>query len=63
MAPVNAQNPWQPVYGDDIGPTGWQRLFNGVLLGAALVVLGVLLAVGLGLAVVALFGLFGAAVG
>jgi hypothetical protein len=63
MTPVNAQSPWQPVYGDDIGPSVPQRVRTGVTLGVVLVVLGVLLAAGLGLTVVALFGLFGAAVG
>lgn len=63
MTSVNTQSPWQPVYGDDIGPTGLQRLRTGVILFVVLVVLGLLLAAGLGLAVVSLFGLFGATVG
>jgi hypothetical protein len=60
---VNAQSPWQPIYGDEIGPTAAERLRTGALLAVVLVVLGVALAAGLALAVVALFGLFGAAVG
>ncbi len=63
MCGVTAKNQWQPVYGDDIGPTTSERIRSGVVLGIVLVVLGAGLAAGLTLSVVALFGLFGATVG
>lgn len=63
MCAVTAKNQWQPVYGDDIGPTTSERIRSGVVLGIVLVVLGAGLAAGLTLSVVALFGLFGATVG
>ena len=63
MGGVTAKNQWQPVYGDDIGPTTSERIRSGVVLGIVLVVLGAGLAAGLTLSVVALFGLFGATVG
>jgi hypothetical protein len=59
---VIANNQWQPIYGDDIGPTTSDRIRSGVGLGVILVILGTALAAGLALSVVALFGLFGAAV-
>ena len=57
-----ANNQWQPIYGDDIGPTTSDRIRSGVGLGVILVILGTALAAGLALSVVALLGLFGAAV-
>ncbi len=63
MWEVTANNQWQPIYGDDIGPTTSDRIRSGVSLGVVLVILGTALAAGLALSVVALFGLFGAAVG
>jgi hypothetical protein len=59
---VIANNQWQPIYGDDIGPTTSDRIRSGVGLGVILVILGTALAAGLALSVVALLGLFGAAV-
>jgi hypothetical protein len=59
---VIANNQWQPIYGDDIGPTTSDRIRSGVGLGVILVILGTALAAGLAFSVVALFGLFGAAV-
>lgn len=63
MLGVTAKNQWQPIYGDDIGPTKSDRIRSGVGLGVVLVILGTALAAGLALSVLALFGLFGAAVG
>ena len=63
MVAVTANNNWQPIYGDDIGPSTSDRIRSGVGLGVVLVILGTALAAGLALSVVALFGLFGAAVG
>ena len=57
-----SNNQWQPIYGDDIGPTASDRIRSGVGLGVILVILGTALAAGLALSVVALLGLFGAAV-
>jgi hypothetical protein len=62
MWEVTANNQWQPIYGDDIGPTTSDRIRSGVVLGVILVILGTALAAGLVISVVALFGLFGAAV-
>ncbi len=61
--PVTASNQWQPIYGDDIGPTTSDRIRSGVSLGVVLVILGTALAAGLALSVVVLFGLFGASIG
>lgn len=61
--PVSASDPWQPIIGDDIGPTRAERSRSALVLGIVIVTLGVILAAGLGLAVVALFAVFGAAVG
>lgn len=63
MVAVTANNNWQPIYGDDIGPSTSDRIRSGVGLGVVLIILGTALAAGLALSVVALFGLFGAAVG
>jgi len=60
---VSASDPWHPIIGDDIGPTRSERSRSAVLLGIVIVTLGVILAAGLGLAVVAVFAMFGAAVG
>jgi hypothetical protein len=62
MWEMTANNQWQPIYGDDIGPTTSDRIRSGVVLGVILVILGTALAAGLVISVVALFGLFGAAV-
>lgn len=63
MVGVTAKNNWQPIYGNDIGPSTSDRIRSGVGLGVVLVILGTALAAGLALSVLALFGLFGAAVG
>ncbi len=63
MWEVTAKNQWQPIYGNDIGPTTTDRIRSGIGLGVVLVILGTALAAGLALSVLALFGLFGAAVG
>lgn len=60
---MTAKNQWQPIYGEDIGPSTSERLRSGLVLGIVLFVLGLGLAAGLTLAVIALFGLFGATVG
>jgi hypothetical protein len=62
MWEMTANNQWQPIYGDGIGPTTSDRIRSGVVLGVILVILGTALAAGLVISVVALFGLFGAAV-
>jgi hypothetical protein len=63
MSLVTANNQWQPIYGDDIGPTTSDRIRSGVSLSVVLVVLGITLAGGLALSVLVLFGLFGASIG
>jgi len=63
MEGVNAKNDWRPVYGKDIGPTTSDRIRSGVGLGVGLVILGIALAAGLVLAVLATLGLVGAAAG
>ena len=60
---MTTNNQWQPIYGDDIGPTPSDRIRSGVSLGVVLVILGTALAGGLALSVVALFGFFGASIG
>ncbi|MEX1217330.1 MAG: hypothetical protein WEA11_02275 [Acidimicrobiales bacterium] len=60
---MNANNQWQPIYGDDIGPSSSERIRSGVRLGVTLAFLGAALAFSLTLGVVALFGLFGASIG
>lgn len=56
-------DPFQPVLGDDIGPTTAQRVRNGAVLGATLVVLGLLAALAIGLALLVLWATFTAALG
>jgi hypothetical protein len=63
MRGVTTTNQWQPIYGDDIGPTTSDRIRSGVGLGVVLAILGAALAAGLALSVAALFGLFGAVAG
>jgi len=63
LSPVATSNQWQPIYGDDIGPTTSDRIRSGVGLGVVLALLGGALAAGLALSVAALFGLFGAVAG
>ncbi len=60
---MKTTNQWQPIYGDDIGPTTSDRIRSGVGLGVVLAILGVGLAAGLALSVAVLFGLFGAVAG
>lgn len=60
---MTAKNQWQPIYGDDIGPTKAERVRTGIVLGIVLLLLGTALAAGLTFSVIALFGLFGASVG
>lgn len=63
METVTTKNDWQPIYGEDIGPTTSDRIRSGVGLGVVLVVLGVVFAAGLVISVVALLGLVQAAAG
>ena len=63
MMLVSAKNDWQPIYGNDIGPTTSDRIRSGVGLGVVLVILGVTFAAGLVIAVVAFLGLVEAAAG
>jgi hypothetical protein len=63
MVLVSAKNDWQPIYGNDIGPTTSDRIRSGVGLGVVLVILGVTFAAGLVIAVVAFLGLVEAAAG
>lgn len=60
---VTTTNQWQPIYGDDIGPTTSDRIRSGIGLGVVLALLGGALAAGVALSVAALFGLFGAVAG
>jgi hypothetical protein len=60
---VASSDPFKPVLGDDIGPTGAQRARNGLSLVVFLVVLGVLAAAALGLAAVLVWAVFTAALG
>ena len=62
-APRPAADPWQPIYGDQIGPTRAQRTRSALLLVLLLVVLGTLLAAAIGVAVIAVLALFGASFG
>src|SRR5690349_23074297 len=52
MSAVASRDPFQPVIGDDIGPTTGQRVRSGVVLGLTLLVLGLLAALALGFALV-----------
>jgi hypothetical protein len=63
MVDVARSDPFEPVVGDDIGPSRAQRALNGVALLVLLVVLGVLAALALGLAVVLMWAIFTAALG
>lgn len=63
MGAVTTQNPWQPILGDDIGPTRADRARSAVALGTVIIILGLALAATLGIIVVTLFALVGATVG
>ena len=63
MSAVASRDPFQPVLGDDIGPTTAQRVRSGVALAAILLVLGLLAALALGLALVVMWAIFTAALG
>jgi hypothetical protein len=63
MCVVADRDPFQPVLGDDIGPTTAQRVRSGVVLVATLVVLGLLAALALGVALVVTWAIFTAALG
>jgi hypothetical protein len=63
MAVVRDQDPFQPVLGDDIGPTPAERTRNGALLVVVLIALGLLAALALGLGIVVLWAAFTAALG
>ncbi len=56
-------DPFRPVLGDDIGPTGAARARTGLALLVTLLGLGVLAAAVIGLAIVALWAMFTAALG
>ncbi|HEY6533464.1 MAG TPA: hypothetical protein VIY72_14240 [Acidimicrobiales bacterium] len=45
---MTRNDPFRPVLGDDIGPTGVQRARSGVVLAIVLVLLGIVAAVALG---------------
>ena len=60
---MTAKNQWQPIYGEDIEPTNWDRVRSGVVLCVVLIVLGITFAAGLVLSVVTFLGLVGAAAG
>jgi hypothetical protein len=48
MGAVTRNDPFQPVLGDDIGPSGFQRARSGIVLAVVLVLLGIIAAVTLG---------------
>lgn len=56
-------DPWQPVVGDDIGPTPAVRARRAVALFALLVFLGIAVAGALGMVALALLTLAGASIG
>lgn len=58
-----ARDPWQPVVGDDIGPTRAVRTRSAVALFALLVMLGIAAAGALGLVALTLLTLAGASIG
>ena len=58
-----ASDPFQPLLGDEIGPSRAQRLRSGVVLAVFLVALGLVAAFLIGLAVVLLWAAFTAALG
>jgi hypothetical protein len=60
---VASSDPFRPVTGDDIGPTGAQRARSGLSLVVVLVALGIVAAGALGMAVVLLWAVFTAALG
>jgi len=63
MRTPSRRDPWQPVHGDEIGPTRAQRARSAVVLFAVLVALGGACAAGLGLLVLALLTLAGVSIG
>ena len=64
MAPLRpAANPWQPLYGDEIGPSRAERTRSALLLALLLVALGTALAAGIGIVALALLAAVGASVG
>lgn len=62
MRTSRGTDPWQPVHGDEIGPTPAQRARSAVVLFAVLVALGGACAAGLGLVVLALLTLAGVSI-
>lgn len=60
---MTSSDPFEPVLGDDIGPTRAQRARNGTGLVVMLVALGIAAAGALALAVVLLWAAFTAALG
>jgi hypothetical protein len=60
---VASSDPFKPVLGDDIGPSGVQRARNGLSLVVFLIGLGILAAGVLGLAAVLVWAAFTAALG
>lgn len=58
-----AANRWQPLYGDEIGPTAAERTRSALLLVTLLIALGVAFAAGIGIVVLALLAAVGASIG
>lgn len=56
-------DPFRPVLGDDIGPTKGQRARSGLLLVVLLVVLGMVVAVSLGITTLVVWTLLKTAIG
>lgn len=60
---TSTRNSWEPVYGDEIGPTRAQRTRSAVVLLVVLTVLGIAFAAGLGVVALILLTLVGASAG
>jgi hypothetical protein len=63
MGAVTRNDPFQPVLGDDIGPTGWQRARSGLVLSVVLVLLGVVAAITFGVVALVAWTLLKTALG
>lgn len=60
---MTRNDPFRPVLGDDIGPTGFERVRSGTILAVVLVVLGIVAALTLGVAVLVAWTLLKTALG
>lgn len=58
--PAAAANPWQPLYGDEIGPSPAQRTRSALALFLLLAALGVALAAAIGVVILAMLAAVGA---